>query len=122
MLARGTSVLRQVFEMAALKLRHGIGVNYYQTAGFFRRDVAWADKVAHLGAADLVNRLDRLNPVPYRKLSQHKLAEKALLTLLGIPTPAYLGYVHPVAGRTAAGARLRTFEEFEQFVDALPCD
>lgn len=116
------SSLRQWSEMAVLKLRHGIGVNYYQTAGFFRQDIPWSDKAAHLGAGDFVNRLDRLNPVPYRKLSQHKLAEKAILTLLRIPTPAYLGYVHRLAGRTAAGAPLRTLAEFEQFVDSLTSD
>jgi len=116
------SYLRQAWEMAVLKLRYGIGVNYYQTAGFFRQDIPWTDKTSHLGAAGLIARLDRLNPVPYRKLSQHKLAEKALLTLLGVPTPAYLGYVHELAGRTVTGASLRTFEEFEQFVAALPCD
>jgi hypothetical protein len=75
-----------------------------------------------MGAEDLVARLERLNPMPYRKLSQHKLAEKALLTLLGVPTPAYLGYAHALAGRTAAGLPLRTAEEFERFVDAVPCD
>jgi hypothetical protein len=114
------SYLRQAFEMAVLKVRHGIGVNYYQTAGFFRQDIPWTEKAAHLGAEDLVARLERLNPVPYRKLSQHKLAEKALLTLLGVPTPAYLGFVHPVAGRTAAAEPLRTVNEFERFVDTLP--
>jgi len=116
------SYLRQVCEMAVLKVRYGIGVNYYQTAGFFRREIPWTDKTAHLGAADLVSRLDRLNPLPYRKLSQHKLAEKALLSLLGVPTARYLGFVHNLSGRTAAGAPLRTFEEFEHFVERLPCD
>ena len=108
--------------MAVLRLRHGIGVNYYQTAGFFRRDIPWADKAAHLGAEDSVARLERLNPIPYRKLSQHKLAEKALLTLLGVPTPAYLGYADKLAGRTAAGLPLRTADEFARFVDEMPCD
>ena len=116
------SYLRQACEMALLKVRHGIGVNYYQTAGFFRQDIPWTDKAAHLGAGDLVERLERLNPVPYRKLSQHKLAEKALLTLLGVPTPAYLGYAHPVAGRTADGLPLCTLADFEHFVETLPCD
>jgi hypothetical protein len=116
------SYLRQACEMAVLKLRHGIGVNYYQTAGFFRQNIPWTDKAAHLGARDVVTRLDRLNPPPYRKLSQHKLAEKALLTLLGVPTPAYLGYAHPVAGRTASGLPLRTLDEFERFIDTMACD
>jgi hypothetical protein len=116
------SYSRQFLEMAILKARHGIGVNYYQTAGFFRRDIPWAEKSAHLGASDFVRRLERLNPVPYRKLSQHKLAEKALLTLLGVPTPRYLGYAHRLAGRTAAGRPLRDLAEFERFIDALDTD
>jgi hypothetical protein len=114
--------LRQMYEMAVLKLRHGIGVNYYQTAGFFRHDIPWQDKVAHLGAGDFVRRLDRLNPPPYRKLSQHKLAEKALLTLLRIPTPEYLGYAHRLAGRTSTGLPLRTVSEFERFIDEVRVD
>jgi len=110
---------RQLYEMAVLKLRHGIGVNYYQTAGFFRKEISWRDKTAHLGARAFVSRLEQLNPLPYRKLSQHKLAEKALLTLLGVPTPRYLGYVHRFAGRTAAGTPLRDRAEFERFIDSV---
>jgi hypothetical protein len=114
--------LRQMYEMAVLKLRHGIGVNYYQTAGFFRQDIPWHDKAAHLGAGDFVRRLDRLNPPAYRKLSQHKLAEKALLTLLRIPTPEYLGYAHRLAGRTSTGLPLRTLSEFERFIEEVAAD
>jgi hypothetical protein len=113
------SYSRQLYEMAVLKLRHGIGVNYYQTAGFFRKDIPWKDKTAHLGAAGFVARLEALNPLPYRKLSQHKLAEKALLTLLGVPTPRYLGYVHRYAGRTHDGRPLRTLAEFQRFIDTV---
>src|SRR5262245_40535390 len=64
------SYVRQACEMTFLKLRYGIGLNYYQTAGFFRQEIPWTDKAAHLGASNLVSRLDRLNPARYRKLSQ----------------------------------------------------
>jgi hypothetical protein len=113
---------RQLLEMSFLKFRHGMGVKYYQIAGFWQKDIPWSDKVAHLGEHEFNARLEQLNPMHYRKLSQHKLAEKALLTLMSVPTPRFLGYHHPTAGRTAAGEPLSNLAEFERFINSLSAD
>jgi len=69
-----------------------------------------------------VRALDAMNPGPYRKLSQHKLAEKALLSMLGLPTPRFLGFAHPAGGRAADGAPLMTAADFERFLRDVPID
>jgi hypothetical protein len=113
---------RQVFEIVRLKLARGVGVEYYQMAGMWRRDMPWSDKVGHLFGAPYVRALEEMNPVPYRKLSQHKLAEKALLSMLALPTPRFLGFAHPAGGRTADGRPLATAADFERFLRDVPVD
>jgi putative polysaccharide biosynthesis protein len=102
------SVARQWAEMSWLKLRHGIGPAYYQVATFWRREIPFADKRRHLGMDEYSKRLEALNPLGYRKLSQNKIAEKAILQLFNVPTPRFMGVVHPVSGRTASGEPLRS--------------
>ena len=51
--------------------------------------------------------IGRLNPIPYRKSTQHKLIEKSVLTLQKIPTPDYIGYVHNIRGRCKQGHPVR---------------
>jgi hypothetical protein len=101
----------QLAEMLWLKLSRGIGPGYYHVAGLWRRDVPWRDKVRQLGESEYQQRLERLNPQGYRKLSQSKIAEKAILQLFSVPTPKFLGFFHPVSGRTSTGAGLCTLEE-----------
>ena len=117
-----SGVLRQACEMALLKLTRDIGVEYYQMAGMWRRDMPWSEKIGHLGARAYIRALATANPMAYRKLSQHKLPEKALLTLLGLPTPRFLGFAHRVGGRTAAGAPLASSADFETFLGTLPME
>ena len=112
----GLPYWRQAVEMLWLKLTRDVGVHYYHTARMWRRDMPWHEKVGHLGTAAYERALESANPLPYRKLSQHKLPEKALLTLLGIPTPRFLGFAHPVGGRTPEGAPLETREDFARFI------
>lgn len=109
-------VLRQLYEMVRLKLVHDIPAVHYHCAGMWRRDMPWEDKVGYVGGRQYVRALAAANPLPYRKLSQHKLPEKALLTLLGFPTPRFLGVVRRVGGRTASGAPLTTAAELERFL------
>ncbi|MGH8185857.1 MAG: hypothetical protein ACREUC_04790, partial [Steroidobacteraceae bacterium] len=113
---------RQVCEIVGLKLARGVGFEYYQMAGMWRRDMAWSEKIGHLFGSHYVRALDAVNPVPYRKLSQHKLAEKALLSMLALPTPRFLGFAHPVGGRTADGLPLATATDFERFLHDVPVD
>jgi len=100
------STLRQWAEMAALAVVTGNGPGFYQMAGFWRDSVSWREKCAHLNAKAYRRRVQALNPTEYRKITQNKLPEKGLLSLLGFPTPEFVGYLHPAMGRTATGAPL----------------
>lgn len=102
------SFLRQSIEMVILRTVHGIGPEYYHTAGFWRKNIRWTDKRDHLGARQYNKRLRDLNPESYRKISQNKLAEKSMLTLFNIPSTRYLGYFHPSNGLSINGNALRT--------------
>ena len=101
------TALRQAAEMFAIFALTGNGPGFYHMAGFWRRDIPWQDKRGHLGASGYQKRLGKLNPLDYRKITQNKLSEKSMLQLLGFPTPRFLGYLHPVHGRTHTGAPLR---------------
>jgi hypothetical protein len=96
----GQPVARQVLEAVLLRVVRGMGPNYYQMGGFWRRDISWQQKFGHLNVAEYKRALRHLNPDAYRKLSQHKVAEKAILSLFDIPTPRFLGLV--VGADTAA--------------------
>lgn len=112
-------VLRQVLEMAALAALTGNGPGFYQMAGFWRRSVTWREKRAHLNANQYRRRLQWLNPPDYRKITQNKLPEKGLLSLLGFPTPAFVGFLHPAVGRTAGGERLQREEDVARLLEGI---
>jgi hypothetical protein len=105
--------------MAVLRALHGIGPGYYHTAGFWRRELCWKDKTNQLGAHAYKRRIMQLNPAPYHKLSGNKVAEKALLTLFGIPTPRFLGRLESRVGRDTDGYPLRGAEELARLVRTL---
>jgi len=111
-----TSALRQLTEAAMLRIGYGIGPGYYQMAGFWDRSVTWHDKVRHLSVDEYRKRLAILNPLNYRKLSQHKLAEKAMFGVLGVPTPEYLGYFHSSSGRSMDNMPLVDAESLDHFL------
>lgn len=109
----GKPALRQWVEMAACLAVSGNGPRYYQMAGFWQADRQWREIARHWSSRRYQSELDRLNPLPYRKLSQNKIAEKAILTLMRIPTPRFLGVLDPASGRDADGRELRTPEDLE---------
>jgi hypothetical protein len=74
----------------------------------------------HLSFRQFETRVAALNPVAYRKLSQNKVAEKAILTLMGIPTPRFIGFLHPDDGRDASGAPLRGADDLERLFGSDP--
>jgi hypothetical protein len=115
----GLPYWRQAVEMAYLKVTRDIGVHYYDTARMWRNEMPWHEKVGHIGSAAYLRALASANPVEYRKLSQHKLAEKAILTLLGIPTPRFLGMAHTLGGRSATGEPLETADDFARFLSSI---
>ena len=55
----------------------------------------------------------RLNPEPYRLLTQHKYLTHLVLAAARVPTPPFLGLFHPRRGFRADGAPLRTPADLE---------
>ncbi len=110
---------RQWLEIVLLLVRGGNGPGYYYMAGMARRSIPWRDKTAHLGSRAYRKAVHALNDSRYFKLSQHKLAEKSILCLTGIPTPRFLAYFHPQAGRTCGNRPLNTPEEWLAFLRSL---
>lgn len=100
-------VPRQLAEMAILYLLRDVGPRYYHTAGFWRRSVNWVEKTSHLNAREYRRFIDRVNPNEYRKLSQNKIAEKAIIALFDLPTPRFVGRLTIGCGLDAYGRPLR---------------
>jgi hypothetical protein len=104
-------VWRQASEMILLRALNGIGPEYYHTAGFWRRGVDWQRKRSHLGARDYERLLAQLNPPEYRKLSQNKLSESALLAFLNVPSTRYIGYFQAQRGTSRTGKPLTSLSD-----------
>jgi hypothetical protein len=111
---------RQFVEMAYLLLYRGLKPSYYHAAGLWRREIPWRDKRDHLGSKEFSKRLKAINPMEYRKISQNKIVEKALLTQFRLPTARFLGYVHPEVGKSCTGVYLRTSAELDRFLQTQP--
>lgn len=100
-----------VMEMLHLYVRNGIGPNYYILAGMADKNMSWQTKCQHLSNADYHKAVDTLNPKPYRKITQHKLNEKAFFTLAKIPTADFIGFYHPIKGFDSKGNVLSNINE-----------
>jgi hypothetical protein len=85
-------------------------------AGFWRRDLTWSDKTSQLSARAYRRCVAALNPMPYRKLSQNKIPEKAILALFGIPTSRFLGRLHARIGCEPDGSALKSAADLERLV------
>lgn len=103
----GLPLSRQLAEMLLLKLTRDLGPNYYHVARFWRREVPFRDKWRHANDREYDRLLLAINPAMYRKASQHKVLEKATLSLFGLPTPRFVGYFHPNRGCDASSRTLR---------------
>jgi hypothetical protein len=112
----GLPASRQLIEMVILKLWRDLGPNYYLLARFWRPELRWRDKSAHLNVRQYGRLVNRMNPEAYRKISQHKVVEKSMLTLLGSPTPRFVGFWHKDDGRTAAGGPLRCARDLKRLL------
>lgn len=98
---------RQLAEILVLWLVRGLGPGYYLFGRFWRRELPFRDKLRHLNERAYERRLDQVNNPDYRKLSQHKIAEKAMFGLFGIRTPRFIGHLHAAEGRGRDGGPLR---------------
>lgn len=109
--------LRQAIEMLTLRALRGVGPGYYHTAGFWRAGLAWKDKIGQMSAGEYRRFLAKWNPPDYRKLSQHKVAEKAILSLFGVPTPRFLGLLAARNGSDNQGRPLRGADDLVALIE-----
>jgi hypothetical protein len=93
-----------------------LGPRYFVVAGMARNSFKEADKWLHISAREYYQAVEILNPPLYRKITQSRLAEKALYQLLHIPTAPMLGYFHPLTGVTSRGEPLQTAESLQQLL------
>lgn len=110
---QGVSLFIQFCEIFYLYVSRGLGPLLYFEASLWQRDVSLAEKKRFMNAAQYRARIDQLNPKEYRKLSQHKLAEKSLLTLMGFPTPRFIGFYSNVGGSDAKGNLLSSLDDLD---------
>ena len=110
---------RQLYEMACLLVFKGFSPNYYNNAGFASTQISWEMKKRYLNSKQYFKTVWKLNNPDYRKLSQNKMAEKAMLSLYNIPTPQYLGYLDGKNGRTPDGQSLCTVEDLRGYMGKM---
>ncbi len=119
------SITSIIFEMLKLYLHSSIGPNYYLLAGMADKTMSWDYKCSHLSHKDYHRVLMTLNPIPYRKITQHKLAEKSFLQLAKIPSASFIGFYDPIKGFDANGQMLTNEDQLclllQGFVDQKIC-
>ncbi len=107
------SLVSLIAEVIKFSILRSIGPQYYLLAGMADKKMSWQEKCEHLSDADYHKALAVLNPKPYRKITQNKLTEKALLTLANIPTAKFIGFYHPSNGFDSEGGVLTNTAELE---------
>ena len=103
---KNRSVIDIVVEMIRLYLKNAIGPNYYLQAGMADNNMSWEYKCSHISDKEYHAALEKLNPLPYRKITQHKLAEKSFLQFSHIPCADFIGFLEPVKGFDSEGKSL----------------
>lgn len=98
---------RQLGEMLYFFVVHGLGPGYYLMGRFWRPELPFATKRQHWNGKRYLRFVHRVNDPRYYKVSQNKLAEKAVLKALALPTAELIGLFHARTGRTASGHHLR---------------
>lgn len=105
---------RQIVEMFALFVRRNIGPRYYLQARWGRQSIRFAEKLRHVNRAEYLALIRTMNPEAYQKASQHKLVEKSVLTLMALPTPRFIAYIHRTRGRDRDGRPVTTGGQLEE--------
>jgi len=108
--------LRQLAEMVVLKLFYGLGPGHYHTARYWRKGLPWSYKTGFWPYKKFRKTVSALNPPAYQKLSQNKVSEKALLQLMNIPTPKFIGRLHYQQGFSSGGGKLTCASDLESLL------
>lgn len=106
--------------MIVLRLFHGLGPRHYHTARYWRKELPWEFKTGFWNYKKFRRFVKTLNPPAYQKLSQNKISEKAVLQLLKIPTPMFLGWLHFRLGVAVTGEKLNSGVDLTRLLQSLP--
>lgn len=107
---------RQLVEALYLLAVCGVGPGYYHRARMYRRDLPFSQKRRYRMGRHYKAIVDRYNPRAYRKISQNKLAEKALFSTYSIPTARLYGVYHAESGYATHGAELCEASDLQALV------
>lgn len=99
---------RQLFEMAVVFARCGIGPGCYLMAEMGKKEYDWHYKLGFLNGRQYVRRINQINDPKYYPATFNKLIEKAILTNNSIPTPCMLGHLNLASGWSCDGEKLKT--------------
>lgn len=106
--------------MLVLRLVYGLGPRHYHVARYWRRDLPWSFKTGFWTYKKFRRFVGTLNPPAYQKLSQNKISEKAILELLKIPSPRFLGRLHAELGIDHTGERLTNSADLKKLLLSQP--
>lgn len=109
----------QLLEMIVLYLFRGIGPGYYLQARWWRPEIPFKNKWLHHNKKEYLKFISGCNPRVYQKATQHKVLEKSVLTLLNIPTPHFLGFLHKTAGIQKNGQSLKNADDLVDLCHSL---
>jgi len=109
-------VARQLAEMVILKLVYGLGPGYYHSARLWRSELPWSFKTGFWPYKKFRRFISTINPPAYQKLSQNKLSEKAILSLVHLPTATFLGHLHHQYGLSRSGKKLNNAHQLGELL------
>ena len=115
----GVSVFKQYAEVTALFLHRGIGPLTYYEHALWRPEFTPEEKRRWLTSLEFEQRVKGLNPPGFQCVSSHKVIEAALLRQACIPTPEYLGFLHPVDGLDVSGQPLGDIDALQALLQRL---
>lgn len=102
----GIPIVRQFVELSYLFLTRRFGPQLYYMLSLWRPELTMADKRAFFNPVEYYEWIHRANPERYSVFGLNKLAEKALLSLLRIPTGTFVGFYKSIGGRDCEGNAL----------------
>ena len=112
----GRSVFSILTGALRAKVSYGLGYKYFIMTGLAREDFNPNEVAKHLSSKDYTRAIEILNPLAYRKITQHKFVEKALYNALHINSAELLGYYHFQRGVTAQGDPLNDIVQLSDYL------
>jgi hypothetical protein len=104
-------LVRQYYEIIFLFITKQLGPVLYYEAELWQKKFSMKQKMRFLNSAQYKKRINALNLPAYRKFTNDKLAEKAILSLLGVPTAKFIGFFHQYNGSDSQNKALTNSQQ-----------